>query len=339
MMRIRTLACAALIALTGPLAVTFAGPSIGPVDARPVLYRLNDGATYLEGCFPPCRCLIADGDIRGTFLLTFSGVTGTTTNYRVTDVNWWVTYQGEDKHITGSGVYRRIDGFAGPIHEFELELVVDGGEPQRFRGGANDFDGNFPTIDGVTISANNMECYDIAIGVDASPVRSDEILRYCLGRPSNYQEGCLPPCLCPILASQPLRGSYGVVELRNYGTWIEYAVVDMDLRVVSAFDPPSSTFRGVGRYIWVSGFAGVIEQMQLALSIDGGPLTAFDSGFNNDFDNQFPDRIDIRVAMNGFYCYDIVLDIRSPRCRTISPAMSLTEDSRATTPAKARLGD
>ncbi|MCA9244845.1 MAG: hypothetical protein KDA32_12870, partial [Phycisphaerales bacterium] len=307
--------------------------------ARSVLYRLNDGATYQEGCFPPCRCLIADGDIRGTFVLTYVGTSGTTSNYRVADVNWWVTFGDRDIHITGGGDYRRISGVAGFLHEFELELNVDG-NPQRFRGGANDFDNNFPTIDGVTISVNGLECYDIAIGIDASPVPVNEVQRYCLERPSNYQEGCLPPCLCPILASSPLTGRYGLVELRNYGTWIEYAVVDMGLRVRSSdFDPPSSTFQGVGRYIWVSGFAGVIEQMQLALSIDGGPPTAFDSGFNNDFDNEFPGRIDIRVARNGFFCYDIVLDIRSPRCRVISPLPAMSEEAGGrATPEKAPIG-
>ena len=67
-----------------------------------------------------------------------------------------------------------------------------------------------------------------------------------------------------------------------------------------------------------------MHQMELDLSIDGGPLTPFDSGMVNG-GNEFP-AINIALAKNGFYCYDIVLDIASRPCRkpSIEPVDTFT---------------
>lgn len=310
------------VALFGFVPLAFAQEAdISPAAARPVVYKLSGNAAYAEGCFEGCACPISlASNFRGTFTLRPTGGSGTAFTYAVDDVNWWADRGGEIR-ITGSGRYTRISGFAGWLHRLELQLSINGAAPVRFDSGLVNGGGDFPRITDIVISMNGLYCYDIAITVNAAPVPRKELLCYTLGRESNYQEGCLPPCLCPIFVDAALQGSFALVELQDFGTYIEYAVVNVNWRVVSPYDPPSSSFVGFGRYTRISGIAGWIHQMELELHIDGGPLTHFDSGLV-DGGGEFP-TIDIALAMNGFYCYDIVLDILARPCpvaAAITPA-------------------
>jgi hypothetical protein len=136
---------------------------------------------------------------------------------------------------------------------------------------------------------------------------------YRLTDASTYTEGCLPPCLCPILAAQPLGGTFELEQTNDFGTVIEYEVRNVRFRVDGY--APGRIFEGRGRYTRISGFAGWDHQMELSLSVDGEPPVRFDSGLVSG-GGEFP-AVDIALARNGFYCYDIVLDLhaRPGRCR------------------------
>ncbi len=295
------------------------GDSLETCRRPSVIYRLNDAATYTEGCWAPCLCPIWMADnIKGTLILTQTGSGGTYLTYRVSQVNWYVKRGDTDIRVTGKGRYTRISGVAGWMHQLELMLSIDGADAVLFDSGLVNGGEDFPNMTGLTLSKNGLYCYDTAIGVDASPVPCRDIVCYSLsGRQSTYEEGCLPPCLCPILYQGPLTGGFKLVTLGQSGLVFEYAVVDVDWRVRPIYGtPPSSRFKGFGRYTRISGFAGWWHQMELDLSIDGGPLTPFDSGGING-GGEFP-LIDIALAKNDFYCYDIVLDILARPCAALS---------------------
>ena len=62
----------------------------GPSDPS-TIYRLNPDSSFQQGCFAPCMCPIRLGTVvRGTFVLTPTGIDGAFTTYAVTDVNWIV---------------------------------------------------------------------------------------------------------------------------------------------------------------------------------------------------------------------------------------------------------
>ncbi len=326
--RIAALALAGLVLsvfATGASAQTLT--PIGPADAvdlaraQPVIYKLADEASYTEGCWAPCLCPIWMADsIKGTLILTQTGPGGTYFTYKVSQVNWWVNRGGTEIRVTGEGEYVRISGVAGWMHQMKLSLSIDGADAVTFDSGMVDGGGDFPRLTGLTLSKNGLYCYDIAIDVEAAPVPRKDIACYKLsGRHSTYEEGCQPPCLCPILYQGPLTGGFTLVTLEDYGTVIEYAVVNVDWRVRPIYGPPpSSRFVGYGRYTRISGFAGWWHQMELDLSIDGGPLTLFDSGGING-GGEFP-LIDIALAKNNFFCYDIILDILAKPCPSLSTA-------------------
>ena len=65
------------------------------LSAAPVLYRLDSGASFSQGCYPPCLCpLFSTNDIRGTYTLTFDHQDPLYTWYRAENVNWTVTLSG-----------------------------------------------------------------------------------------------------------------------------------------------------------------------------------------------------------------------------------------------------
>lgn len=136
---------------------------------------------------------------------------------------------------------------------------------------------------------------------------------YRLTSDASYTQGCWPPCLCPITGGL-LTGGFRLVEIANDGTTFEYAVLGANFGVISSGIPPSSTFRGNGRYTRISGAPGRAHQMDLRLSVDGDHPRVFDSGLVNGGTN-FP-AIDIAVAQNGFFCYGIVLGLRAKQCRS-----------------------
>lgn len=292
----------------------------------PVVYRLNEPSGHAAGCVPPCLCpVFFNDDIRGTFGLTLTSVFGTVEQYHVSDVNWKLSEASGDTHITGSGKYTRIAGFAGILHQLTLELSFNGGTPRKFDSGLQNegtasltasSPSGFPDI--VLAIAEDVGCFHTSIAVDASPVPSAELTRYRLTSPSSFQQGCFPPCLCPLQAPVKMRGVYDLVLLRDLGTIQEYAVVNARFRTVGASLSQVHTVRGAGFYTRISGFAGYLEQFELGATVDGGPLTAFDSGLNNGGD-EFPD-ISATLTDNDFVCFNTVLDLfSSPVGASLTP--------------------
>lgn len=145
-----------------------------------VMYRLNDATDWSQGCFDGlCLCPIQlNPDVRGTATLGKPVVFGTTLVYDVTDVNWRVGQGPFEMTLTGSGTYTRISGFAGWLHQLELDLSVDGASPIPFDSGLVNGGGNFPDI---TISIQNgidwdADCvFGTIINVDTSPVPSSQM--------------------------------------------------------------------------------------------------------------------------------------------------------------------
>jgi hypothetical protein len=326
-MRISALSTA--IAVTIVFAGLAGGAQAADVDPKlstaPVVYRLNDAASYSEGCFGQCLCpVFYNADFRGTFMLQKVADLGTVIDYDVRKVNWYVGSGDSEMHITGSGTYQRISGFAGWIHRMVLDLSIDGGPTTTFDSGLINGGGEFPDIM-IGVSINNLVCYDTLLTIDASPVPNSQIIRERLVRGSTYQEGCLPPCLCPIFVPQALVGTFGLVPISSNGFVTEFSVVDADFDVIGFYPPPSGSFEGQGRYTRITAFIGDLQRMELDLSIDGEPPTAFDSGLTSTF-LPLP-RIDVEVAMNGFYCYDIVLRLSARPRPSLTPSASVTVDA------------
>ena len=60
----------------------------------------------------------------------------------------------------------------------------------------------------------------------ADPVSEADGTIYRLGKESTYQEGCFPPCMCPILAQMPARGTFKLTHVGCEDPSIDVYAVD-----------------------------------------------------------------------------------------------------------------
>lgn len=303
-------ACAVVAAGVALPAVTLKAGEPAISHESNTLYRLNENAEYLEGCFDPCACPISLSAIGGTFVLGPEMI-GDAFNFReVREVNWVVTRGNQQFTVEGGGGYYISNFGAPPVHSLELDLSIDGGPVQHFFSDPVPVTSNDGSID-ITVSINGMYCYDIAIRVAASPV-TNHFTHYFVGDPSTYQHGCWDPCDCPLEAPRAMRGSFDLAALTISNSVREFAVTEV--RLIALADnnmQPPVILTGYGRYTVTTVQGQTTQRLTLTLYEDGssvGPMH-YDSG-GVPVETTFP-RIAIVVDMNGQVCLDTVLDIRA----------------------------
>jgi hypothetical protein len=280
-----------IVAITAPAA---------RAQADSVLYRIESGQ-FSRGCYPPCTCpLYTTTDLRGTYTLTLSSVGPLFTTYKVNDVNWVVPLGGQDTRITGSGEYK-VGGEVASQQQMTLKLTVGTEAPQTFDSGLVSGGQNFPAIN-ITMSVNGMQCFDTVIQINSKPVPSSDVIHFGL-KDSTYDEGCFPPCLCP-LHVWPIQGPCDLVPLQNATTPIhhEWAVVNVHWNSLSTTPVPERRFVGFGTYAITE--VGPSEEQRMVLDVtelNSNTANRFDSGTVSG--GNFP-TIDINLAVNGFYCDD-----------------------------------
>ena len=135
---------------------------------------------------------------------------------------------------------------------------------------------------------------------------------YRLEPASTFKKGCFAPCACPVMESSLLKGTF-VLSLLSVGNVHDFYEV-RSLR----FKFQRSTgevveVTGSGTYS-VSTIADT-QNMDLTLVVGTNPPTAFHSG-EVPGGAAFP-RIALAVSINGIFCNDTVLDIKSKPARRL----------------------
>jgi hypothetical protein len=149
-----------LVLLLVPTAV-----GAGPVDdAGPLIFRLQDGSNYQEGCFDPCMCPIFMVDrLHGRFVFTPTTPENELAVYDVSHILWFMPRQDRLVMVRGSGVYR-VGG--EPLQQrLELDLTVDG-EPRHMDSGWVPVTVEPPDLH-IAVAENGFFCYDTAFEIDA----------------------------------------------------------------------------------------------------------------------------------------------------------------------------
>jgi hypothetical protein len=304
---------AALFAVTTGAALA----QTATADTIPILYRLDKGSQYQQGCFGPCLCAVLISEpVQGTFVLTATGFDGLFTTYAVTDINWMVTIGGTDTFVTGSGTYK-IGGEFALQQELALDLQVGDDAPQHFDSGLVTGPAPFPNIS-VAVSLNGQVCFDTVFQVNASPVPPDQIRPYRLLDGSTFQRGCFGACDCLIGPLQPIVGNFALVPLASAAPWNRFAVINARWRVLSSSLSTSMSdsipVRGAGFYTF-GGDGPSQQRLELLLTVNRETPARFDSGLVAGGD-AFP-RIDARISVNGAVCYDTVIDLHAAPRKTV----------------------
>lgn len=127
---------------------------------------------------------------------------------------------------------------------------------------------------------------------------------YRLTDKSQYQEGCFPPCMCPIMASNAITGTFRLGRASQDPLFTTYALTDVNLIV--PLDAREIRITGTGSYK-IGGEFALVHQLQLALKVGDRDIQKFDSGLVVG-GSEFP-AINLTVAMNGMICQDTAITI------------------------------
>lgn len=135
---------------------------------------------------------------------------------------------------------------------------------------------------------------------------------YRLEPRSTFQQGCFPPCMCPLMESAPLEGTFELA-LVSIGDVFDFYAVE-DVRWLAPSPSVDHTARGSGSYK-VSTIVGQNE-MSLELSVDQNTPAHYGSD-TVPVGAEFPE-IDVTISRNGGFCIDTVMEVRArptPRLR------------------------
>ncbi len=325
-MRLPSLALASTLALgIGLSAMPASAQSAAPVqkqakatklvkDRLTHFYKLGVESTFTQGCFDPCACPIwQTPDFRGTFELhSLPTLDPIFNSFEVRNVNWLVASGDSEIRIVGSGIYRVAPGLGQ--HQLQLDLVLNDGAPTAFDSGliAGGGSGPLPKID-IDVSINGLVCYDTLLSIKAAPQRRSKLIPYRVDS-GFFQEGCLPPCLCPISQPQPVTGRFLLLPLgQGPNAYTEFAVLDVQFAIhppqpspLPAFTPVS----GQGIYGIQLITAAPIANHRMLLELDvGGASDNWDSGPMIDT-GPFP-IIDISLGINDFFCFERIFSFEA----------------------------
>lgn len=279
-----------------------------PLGAGPgAIFRLNPDSSFQEGCFPPCFCpQLEQRNVRGTYNLIYDGFKDGIETYRVADVNWTVYQSDIPLRITGIGKYQI--GSPDPLtvvqHRMLLELEVGDDDVEHFDSGwipiedANNIN--------ITLSINDMFCWDRVISIFSSKVPVDKIRHYSLVGGSTFQRGCFDPCDCPSGEVQRMVGTFDLVALDENSFMRLFSMVNVRWQVLNNTVNEFFPIAGFGRYHIRAEFA-VQHRLSLDLMVGDEALTHFDSGLVV-AGVEVP-RIDAVVSIHGIECFDTVLHI------------------------------
>lgn len=139
---------------------------------------------------------------------------------------------------------------------------------------------------------------------------------YSLNKESTFDQGCFPPCLCPVMGVSAVRGTFVLTPTGFDGLFNTYAVEDV--RWVVSISGTNTLVTGQGTYMR-GGEVALQQELSLYLQVGGAAVEHFDSGLVPEL-TQFPD-IKVTISTNGQVCLDTVFGVSaSPVSLTMIPS-------------------
>jgi len=127
---------------------------------------------------------------------------------------------------------------------------------------------------------------------------------YGLNQESTFEQGCFPPCLCPVMVGSAVKGTFVLTPTGFDGLYNTYTVEDV--RWVVALGGTNTLVTGQGTYK-VGGEVALQQELSLYLQVGGETVEHFDSGLVP-VTTQFPD-IKVTISIHGQVCFDTVFEV------------------------------
>lgn len=143
-------------------------------------------------------------------------------------------------------------------------------------------------------------------GAGDSPSAVPEIFR--LGKGTMFQEGCFPPCLCPIFAAASVQGTFTLTPDGFDGSFELFNVDDVNWTVQFGDSERRITGSGTYRIGQTDDSAQPLHRLELDLRVGEDKTEHFDSGLLPVGDES---TFEIAVSINGMWCWDRVIVIEA----------------------------
>src|SRR2546425_10786487 len=153
----------------------------------------------------------------------------------------------------------------------------------------------------------NLSCTaSLILGVvtASTPASAQTGTLYRLNENSTFQQGCFPPCLCPIMIAVPVKGTFVLTPTGFDGLFNTYAATDVNWLV--SIGGSNTTATGSGTYK-IGGEFALQQELSLDLQVSGDKVQHFDSGLGTG-PAPFPD-IKVAISVNGQVCFDTVFEV------------------------------
>src|SRR3989475_8789887 len=146
----------------------------------------------------------------------------------------------------------------------------------------------------------------LLLGVVAvsAPASAQTGTLYRLNEESAFQQGCFPPCLCPIMIAEPVKGTFVLTPTGFDGLFNTYAVTDLNWLVSTGGSNTTVTVSGTYK---IGGEFALQQELSLDLQVGGDKVQHFDSGLVTG-PAPFPD-IKVTISVNGQVCFDTVFEV------------------------------
>jgi hypothetical protein len=128
---------------------------------------------------------------------------------------------------------------------------------------------------------------------------------YRLNQNSSFQQGCFPPCLCPISVPGSVKGTFVLTPTGFDGLYNTYAVTDVNWVVSNGGTDMIVT--GSGTYK-IGGEFALQQELSLNLQVGSNMVQHFDSGLVAAGAKQFPN-IKVTISIHGQVCFDKVFAV------------------------------
>ena len=147
----------------------------------------------------------------------------------------------------------------------------------------------------------------LVVGSSAERCSLTSSTLYLIDAGSTFEQGCFPPCMCPALILDDLRGTFVLRPhpLAAPSLFDTYQVDLVQWRVGQGEHEKKVTGSGVYE---IGGEFALLQRLVLDLQVGSEPVQRFDSGFVAP-STDFP-RIEARISTNDEWCFDTVFDLK-----------------------------
>jgi hypothetical protein len=141
---------------------------------------------------------------------------------------------------------------------------------------------------------------------------------YQLNQNSSFEEGCIPPCLCPDMVPVPVTGTFLLTPTGYDGLYDVYAVTSLNWRVL--INGADMIVTGSGTYK-VGGEFALLQELALDLQLGGTNVEHFDSGLVPAA-TAFPE-IKVTISTTNKFCFAAAFKIDASPAAVLQPRLGL----------------